>query len=164
MSWTTIILGVDGTAASVSAARLAMDVARLSGARVIPVYASGDYYRLLGIYGIGGGASWLADDAEATDRALVRQSLRAHVPAEVLAALEIHAGRPAAVLADAARRLDAGLIVVGAPARRHGLGRLSDDTVHHLVRSARVPLLVAGPDEHPDIELARETAAEIGAA
>jgi len=105
------------------------------------VYAVPNYERMLYGEGLVVDVPAIARDAEARDRVAIRTALGDKVPEELVAGLEIRAGRPPVVLRDAAAQLDAGLIVIGS--RRHtGLDRLMARMARYLVRATDIPLLV----------------------
>lgn len=144
MAWKPIIAGVDGSPESLRAAALAWRIARAADAHCILVYAVPDIWAP-------GGVAPLMQSPEIFDRfgADVRRWLAeevgAEIPGVVREALIVRPGRAGFVLADIAREHDAELIVVGG--RHHGaLGRSwGGSTAHYLVRTADIPVLVAGP-------------------
>jgi nucleotide-binding universal stress UspA family protein len=75
-------------------------------------------------------------------RSAVVQALADTVPTDVMERLTVRSGRPAVVLRDAARDLEAGLVVLGG--KRHStVGRwVVGSTAHALARILDVPLLV----------------------
>jgi nucleotide-binding universal stress UspA family protein len=125
--WKSILVGVDATPESARAAALGWAIARQSHARFRLVHVEPE----------------TASDAQVLARDAVETALRRTVPQPVINHLEIHLGPVADVLADLA--LDAELLVLGG--KHHtALGRwLVGSTVHRLVRTATVPMLIAGP-------------------
>lgn len=142
MTWTPVILGVNGSEESVRAAAAGAVVARQSGMECYPVFAAPDYARLLGGLGVID-PGWIASDAYAADRDAIASSLKGRIPDAALENLEVTTGRASRVLAAAARRRGAGLITLGSRPRR-GLDRIGHDTARHLLRSENFQLLVAG--------------------
>ncbi len=142
MTWTPVILGVNGSEESVRAASAGAIVARQSGMECFPVFAAPDYARLLGGLGVVD-PGWIASDAYAADREAIMLSLKGRIPDAALVDLEVTVGRASRVLAAAARRRGAGIIAVGSRPRR-GLDRIGHDTARHLLRSEDFQLLVAG--------------------
>ena len=143
MSIETIVVGLDDSAGSCAAATWGADLARQVGARVIAVHASEPLDHLdevqLGL-----------DFTEIRQRISARLGrdwcdpfTEAGVPFEI----EIEEGRPADVLIDVARRVDADLIVVGA--RRMGLVRTLalGSTSHKVIHEARRPVTVIHPPD-----------------
>lgn len=142
MTWSTVIVGVNGTEESVRAACAASMIASSAGVDCVPVFAAPNYARLLGVYGIVD-HGWLIDDALNTDRLLIRTSLKGKVPDAVMNNLVIETGRASPALARLAHERKAGLIALGSRPRR-GLDRVGHDTARHLLRTVDVPLLIAG--------------------
>ena len=141
MSWKPIVVGVNGSEESVRAAAIAAVVATRANVACIPVFAGIDYTRVIGSYGLGS-VGWMTEEAIANDREEVRRSLNGRIPERALAAFESRIGRAPVILAGTARRLGAGLIVIGSRRYRGKLDRIGHDTAAHLVRACDLPVLV----------------------
>lgn len=126
--WQTILVGVDASSQAVQAARFAIALADRAQVPVHLVHATA-----------GGSAT----------AAAVAGALRTHIPDPVLERLDVRRGRPGRVLAEVARELPAGLVVVGG--KRHGtLGRwMAGSTAHAAVRMAPVPVLITAGEQLP---------------
>ena len=147
-TWQSIIAGVDGSPESLDAAALAWRIAERAKVRLILVRALPN----VGTPGVGP----VIPSPDLMDRLIteLRQSLRESaarigMPQSVIDACVVQAGRPAEVLADAARAYEASLIVVGG--RRRGVlaRRFGGSTAHQLARTADYPLLVATAADAP---------------
>ena len=140
-----ILLATDGSAASEHAAQLAVDLARVHGARLTAVYVV-DPYPYLGI----GEANPLGFQAYMS--AALEHAADAH--AKVLALCErepkvpfqprlVEDAAPAAGIAQSARQVEADLIVVGSHGRT-GVARLMLGSVAgKVVGESAIPVLVA---------------------
>lgn len=141
MSWKPIVVGVNGSEDSVRAAAIAAVIATRAGVACVPVFAGIDYARVISRYGLGS-VGWMTDDAIANDREQVVGSLRGIIPERCVGAFESRTGPAPVILAAAARRWGAGLIVIGSRRARGRLDRIGHDTAAHLVRACDIPLLV----------------------
>jgi len=136
-----IVVGVDGSPESVRAAVAGCMVARRTGARcqLVHAVAVSDYLAKLPpelLPDVEGATSAATEGA----RAHILASLADRVPIALLDTLDLHLGRAAVVLEDVARRLDAGLVVMGAK-RHRGLELLGGSAITHVLRACNVPLL-----------------------
>ena len=145
MSGKPIVVGVDGSAESVSAAVLAWRIAQAASVPLHPVCALPD----LAAPGGYGPAWYGASDAEHVIVAATRQvaeSLRGRLPETVVEGLEVRLGHPARVLLETAAARKAGLVVVGG-----SRGKRGGSTVQYLARTLDVPLLIhAGGPAAPE--------------
>ena len=142
-----IVVGVDGSPASLEALTWAVRHARLVGTQVHAVIAW-HYPTVYGIYPLSGGIDW-EDNARATIEIAMKEALGGAEADDVTSSV-VH-GHPAQVLVDASA--DAALLVVGN--RGHGgfvetlLGSVSEQVVTHapcpvlVVRAHAVPTSVA---------------------
>ena len=146
-----VIVGVDGTAASVAALRWACDQARLTGARVLAL-AVGEPPPLVGggpeIAG-GVAAQYMLDDEQITAAAdaWLTEAITA-LPVGTGQAVErqVARGDAATVLLEVAR--DAALLVLGNPGRGAISGALAGSVAQRCAHRATCPLvLVPAPEE-----------------
>ncbi len=140
MPWKPIIVGVDGTLESVRAAQWGAYIADLAGTTCRLVHAARDYWSAVTIPDSIQDYDQLDQAALSYARSTVTGSLRSDVPPAVLETLEVRVGRPTMILADAARRDQAGLVVLGGKHRR-GLERIGGSTITHMVRAHDLPVL-----------------------
>jgi nucleotide-binding universal stress UspA family protein len=139
-----VVVGVDGSSESRHAATVAHALARAARARCHLVYAFPDLAPPTPL-----GPAVLAPDIAARLMAEahrdVAATLRGELPDGLVDGLEMRTGPAAWVLTETARRLGAGVVVVGG--RHHGaLGRaLGGSTTHRLARTCEVPVLVVRP-------------------
>jgi nucleotide-binding universal stress UspA family protein len=82
----------------------------------------------------------LATAAREHARSVCTHALEGAVPAAMIEALDVRAGRGAYVLEEAAQEAQAGVVVLGGKKRR-ALARIGGSTVTHLVRLGTVPVL-----------------------
>jgi nucleotide-binding universal stress UspA family protein len=141
--WRPVLIGVDGTSASVHAARVGRDLATVAGVQAHLLHATPEAWTVPPAphtFAVNPDAL----NAAACDaaRAVVLQALAGQVPPEVLDRLIVRSGRPAVVLRDAAHELEAGLIVLGGK-HHSALGRwVVGSTAQALARMLDIPLLV----------------------
>lgn len=126
-----IVVGVDGSETAGRAAERAAQLAAQTGARLHVVTAfDEDKVEEIGV----GSDTWIvssADDALSTAEAVAAR-LRSIAP-QVSAAAD--AGKPADVLIAEAKRLDAGMIVVG-NVRMRGIGRILGSVANSVAHNA----------------------------
>lgn len=138
MSWTSIVIGVEASAAARSAVELGRAVARASGADWSVVHAVPDR------------RPTFREPALDMDRG--RQALtvlQSRLPPEAYGRLEMRVGNPESVLAHLAAERGAELIVLGGK-RRPAIARwVAGGTVRRLARIVDVPLLIARGEGHP---------------
>lgn len=142
-SWKSILVGVDDTPESARAAALGWAIARASHARFRLVHVEPDTAQAARALAIPPNPPDLQSVVDGDARGAVETALRKTVAQPVINHLEMRRGEVAEVLADLAP--DAELLVLGG--KHHtALGRwLAGSTVHSLVRTATVPMLIAGP-------------------
>ena len=126
-----IVVGVDGSPASSDALRWAADEARLRGAILRVVYGWMLPTMIYPAYGPAGMYEEMPAEAEGRTRTQVEQVLGDHHDLQV--ELEVHEGRGAEVLLDAAKGAD--MVVVGSRGRGGFsgllLGSVSSQVAHH---------------------------------
>jgi nucleotide-binding universal stress UspA family protein len=140
MSWKPIVVGVDGSPESGRAAVTGAMVAERAGVECVLVHAVPDYlasFTLDAAMEIAGIEELAIDHA----RERVTSTLQGAVPPRVLSGLRIEVGRAPIVLAEAVKRLDAGLLVLGGKHHR-GFDWIGGSTVTHMARTIDVPMLV----------------------
>jgi nucleotide-binding universal stress UspA family protein len=144
MAWKPIVAGVDQSPEGSRAAVLAAGVARAARTRCYLVHAVGDPWLGPVMAGLPIDVGKLNRQVVDAARAVLRSTLRGRIPQATLERLDIRTGHAALALRRAVREHGAELLVVGG--KQHTVGRwLAPSTVHHLVRTVDVPLLVTGP-------------------
>jgi nucleotide-binding universal stress UspA family protein len=141
--WRPVLVGVDATSASAHAARVGRDLATLAGVQAHLLHATPEAWTVPPApHTFAVNPDALNEAACDAARAVVMQALAGQVPPDALDRLTVRPGRPATVLRDAARDLDAGLIVLGGK-HHSALGRwVVGSTAHALARVLDIPLLV----------------------
>ena len=139
----TVLVGVDATPASARAAALGWAIALASNARFRLVHVEPDPNAQSRAMAIPPNPPELQRILDGGARDAVEAALKRAVPQSVITHLELHRGAVADVLAELA--LDAELLVLGG--KHHtAVGRwLAGSTTHEVVRTATVPVLIAGP-------------------
>jgi nucleotide-binding universal stress UspA family protein len=152
MGWQPIIVGFDGTPESLRAAEVAVTIAHAAQARLVPVQAVPVIPAFSGVAGMEPMPVFSPELQGELSRATREQAIRALenvLPPRAVQQLEVHTGPAPFVLAEVARRLQAGLVVLGGKhhgALARGLGR---STAHYLIRTLDVPVLVVGASAAP---------------
>jgi nucleotide-binding universal stress UspA family protein len=139
-SWKPIVVGVDGSPESVRAAELGGRIAERAGVPCHLVHAAPDYWTALTVSELGLDAGELDRATEQHARATVSAALAGRVPQALLDGFEVRVGRAPVVLAEAAERHGAEVLVLGGKHHR-GLDRITSSTVVHMVRARDVPVL-----------------------
>ena len=142
MTWGPIVVGVDGSPAGVGAAATGWDLAQATGASCVLVHAAREIW-----VGAGGAPGMvdvgaLVEDVLRLSREEVERSLKGHVPAELITAMQVRSGSPAQILRDIVAERGAELVVLGA--KRHGLVArwLGGSTAKNAIRALDVSVLV----------------------
>jgi nucleotide-binding universal stress UspA family protein len=143
-SWQAVVIGVDTSPSAVDAVRVGWTVAEAAGVPCRLVHATPEAWTLpTAPHTFAMKPDAINAAAREAARIAVVEELRDKVPPGALAALDIRTGRAAAVLQDASRELQAGVVVLGG--KHHSLlGRwVVGSTAHALVRAINVPVLVS---------------------
>ena len=141
-----MLVGVDVSVASRDAARLGGRIAAAAGGPLHLVTAVLDVISEVTATRLRLDPAPLRAGREAQAAAEVRARLEGTLAGDLLdRALEARTGRPERVLADRARELTAGLIVLGGKTRRGAVSWLGRGTALPLLRELDTPLLVTGP-------------------
>ncbi len=140
MTWNPILVGVDGSPESVRAAVLGALIAERARTTCQLVHAAPDYWTALSVAELGVDLTEIDRASQAHSRALIAHSLDGAVPAAMVKAMEVRIGRGPIVLAEAAARVAAEIVVLGGKHHR-ALARLGGSTVTHMVRLGAVPVL-----------------------
>src|SRR5512134_14570 len=142
-SWRPVVVGVDASPAAAYAVGAGREVAQAAGVELHLVHATPEAWTVPPApHTFAVDPDGLNERARDAARAALVQALGGAVPADELEGLTVKSGRPAVVLRDAARDLDAGLVVLGG--KHHSLiGRwVVGSTAHSLTRLLDVPLLI----------------------
>jgi nucleotide-binding universal stress UspA family protein len=137
-----ILVGLDGSPESATAARAGWMLAESGGLSCQLVHAIPEVRFALEMAGTGVSLDALELAHLARARADVRDAIRDHVPSRVADQLIVRKGRPAAVLNEVIAETEAHTLVLGG--KHHStLGRwLGGSTVQQVVRHVQVPVLV----------------------
>lgn len=153
MSWKPIIIGVDGSEESSRAASVGWAVAQAAQAECYMVHAARDRWAAVRDLTVAAAATIGGSSVQSLptpphpdteDIEEHRERLLPTIPEGAADRLVIEFGRPTTVLHHAREEHDASLIVTGG--KHHaGLGKwIVGSSVHELVRTLEVPLLVVG--------------------
>lgn len=137
-----MLIGVDGSASSLHAARFGLSMARQTNARVTMVYV----LETPAVIPFGPLSGYLTTSAPKTEQEIAKASAMldelTREYAEVKCEKRVEPGHAADVLCELAGKVDADLVVVGARGRGAGtrflMGSVSDRVTHH----APCPVLV----------------------
>lgn len=147
MSISTIVVGVDGSPASHSALRLAIDEAMLRGCRVKVVACWSAWTRHLVLR-----PDVPGDDTYEVALAVAYEAVEAVVPTlheRSMIVTECGEGEPGPTLVDVSR--DAAFLVIGSTSRGSIARHLGKTTVDHCLRHSDVPVIVV-PFASPELE------------
>jgi len=142
MSWKPIVVGVDASPEGAWAATTGAALAKAAGTTCHLVHATRDVVSAVALAELPERAEQFTAAQAAQAREQVERRLWGVVPPELVKNLSIRVGRPAMALKEAARQLDAGLIVLGG--KHHSLlGRwFAGSTGVDVARTTEVPVLV----------------------
>ncbi|MDH5804597.1 MAG: universal stress protein [Gemmatimonadota bacterium] len=139
-----IVIGVDGSTEAAKAAAFGVKFAELLGSRCQLVHAVPDTWSVA--------AEEIPFDLDQYNREIAEahrtttiEALKGHVPDGVLDALDIRMGRTSKVIKQVCVETGAGLVIMGG--KKHPILErwLSGSTVHQVLHSIDVPMLVTGP-------------------
>jgi nucleotide-binding universal stress UspA family protein len=141
-----VLVGVDASDASREAVELGGRIAIAAGGSLHLVTAALDVISEVTATRLRMDPAPLRAGLAAEAAAKVRAKLEGALPQDLLErSLQARIGRPERVLADAARELGVGLVVLGGKSH-HGVSSwFRRGTAHHLLRELDTPLLVVGP-------------------
>ncbi len=144
MTWKPIVAGVDQSPQAVAAAAFAWRIAQTASTECFLVHGARPILRSAAAAEYLGDLNVLIEQQLEAARLGLQATIERTLPPDALRRLEIRSGRGAAVLTQAAREHQAGLIVLGGK-HHSALGRwMGGSTAHHVVRTTDIPLLVTG--------------------
>lgn len=141
-----VVAGVDDSAEAIAAAQLACEIADRGGVDCYLVHAAREFWAASGGTDIPIDVGTMNQAVLHTARERLTEVLSPRLPKEALDRLEVMLGRPAVLLREVVVEKEAGLVVLGAkhhPALTRWMG---GSTVHNVVRTSRVPVLVSRMD------------------
>jgi nucleotide-binding universal stress UspA family protein len=143
MSYSSIVAGVDDSPDGVASAKVAWEIARSAGAECYLVHAAREYWATSGgtDIPIDVGAMNSAVLQIAQDR--LAEALAPTMPQEAIDRLDVRLGRAAVLIREVAAEHDAGLVVLGAKHHPAVTRWIGGSTVHSVVRTSKVPVLVS---------------------
>jgi len=144
---TKILIPVDGSEASLTAHRLALEMARAFGAEVILLYVV-DSSALDEIVRLSGRQRphLMAEMQDSGMKLLVSLSQEAQQQG-ITARVDIQTGMPDEVILDEAERHQAGLIVMGKIGRKRHRRSLLGSVTERILEAADIPVLVVSPKQ-----------------
>jgi nucleotide-binding universal stress UspA family protein len=151
MTWKSIVAGVDDSPEGVRSAELAWTMAQRAGVACHLVHAAREYWTT-------SGGTDIPIDVGAMNRAVLEiarerlnDAFTPSMPEEALADLEVRLGRAAVLIREVVTERDAGLVVLGAKHHPAVTRWIGGSTVHNVVRTSRVPVMVTRM-EQPQIQ------------
>ena len=147
MSDKCIVAGVDDSPEGIRSASLAWTIASKRGVDFYLVHAAREYWATSGgtDIPIDVGAMNQAVLQVATER--LTESLSGTLPQTALTNLDVRLGRAAVLIRDVVAERDAGLVVLGAKHHAAVTRWIGGSTVHNVVRTSKVPVLVSCMEE-----------------
>lgn len=143
-----ILVGVDGSDESVAAAKVGWDLAKRAGDSCQLVHVTTDVSKMPATLPPIEKMDDLIERVQAAARREVTQVLRGAVPDDLVEGLEVRMGRAAWMLPFVVDEFDASLLVLGRKKHSGPVRWFGGSTVHHVVRSVDVPILIV--DETTD--------------
>ncbi len=143
MSWKSIVAGVDDSPEGARSAELAWAVSHRADVECYLVHAAREVWTASGGTDVPIDVDTMNQAVLQSARERVVEVLSASLPQTALARLEVHLGRAAVLLREVVVERDAGLVVVGAKHHRAVTRWVGGSTVHNVVRTSKVPILVA---------------------
>ncbi len=139
-----IVVGVDASDEAVKAAAVGTRIAEKTGTGCLLVHAVRDNWSVaaeeipfdLALYN---------EQVLGANRAAVETAMERAVPIGALEKMETRLGRPQSVLKEVVEEIDAGLIVMGGKHHPRLERWLSGSTVHQVLRTLDIPMLITGP-------------------
>ena len=138
-----IVAGVDDSPEGIRSANLAWVLASECGVDCRLVHAAREYWAT-------SGGTDIPIDVGAMNRAVLQiaterltEALSPTIPQETLANLDVRLGRAAVLIRDVATERDARLVVLGAKHHAAVTRWIGGSTVHNVVRTSKVPVLVS---------------------
>jgi len=147
MQWKPIVAGVDDSPEGVRAAKIAAEIADKAGVACHLVHAAREFWAASGgtDIPIDVGTMNSAVLQAATER--LTEVLAPVVTERALSGLEVGLGRAAVLVRDAVAERGAGLVVLGAKHHPAVTRWVGGSTVHNVVRTTKVPVLVWRGDQ-----------------
>ncbi len=147
MPWKSIVAGVDDSPEGVRSAQLAWALAQNARVACHLVHAAREYWAT-------SGGTDIPIDVGAMNRAVLQiaherlaEALTPAMPEEALATLEVRLGRAAVLIREVVTERDAGMVVLGAKHHPAVTRWIGGSTVHNVVRTSRVPVMVTMTDQ-----------------
>ena len=139
----SVVAGVDDSPEGIRSANLACSIESKCGVDCRLVHAAREYWAT-------SGGTDVPIDVGAMNRAVLQiaterltEALSPTIPQETLANLDVRLGRAAVLIRDVAAECDAGLVVLGAKHHAAVTRWMGGSTVHNVVRTSKVPVLVS---------------------
>ncbi|HET9211805.1 MAG TPA: universal stress protein [Thermoanaerobaculia bacterium] len=137
----TVLIGTSLGAESDAVVRAGLAVARASKGKVYLIHAAPAQHPL-GRYPEGAALTEIQGEIDAREASLRQQIERLGIQPEELAGADVHTGAPYRILVETARKLRAGLIVIGAAGAGPVAAELLGSTADRVLRKALAPVLV----------------------
>ena len=143
MTYKSIVAGVDDSPDGVRSANIAWEIARAAGVECCLVHAAREHWAI-------SGGTDIPIDVGAMNRAVLQiaqerlaEALASTMPEEAISRLEVRLGRAAVLIRQIAAEHDAGLVVLGAKHHQAVTRWIGGSTVHSVVRTSKIPVLVS---------------------
>ena len=137
-----ILVGVDESDAGVTAAKMGWNLAKTSGDSCQLVHVTTDVSRMPATLPPIEKMDDLIERVQATARQKVAEALQGAVPEDLIEGMQVRMGRAAWMLPFVVDEFDASLLVLGRKRHKGPVRWFGGSTVHHVVRTVDVPILV----------------------
>lgn len=142
MTWQPVVVGVDTSPEGAQAAAAGWGIAQTAGADCRLLHVVKEPSHIDADTSAGSETEQLTKEMMRAARRTVEETLAHAVPSHALEHLEVRSGNAAWVLAQAVAEAGAGLLVLGGKHHAAPVRWFGGSTVHHVVRTVDVPLLV----------------------
>jgi nucleotide-binding universal stress UspA family protein len=143
MSWKSVVAGVDDSPEGIRSAELALEIADRARVECYLVHAAREFWAASGGTDIPIDVGTMNKAVLQTARERLTEVLSPVVSEKALSDLEVRLGRAAVLVREVVAERDAGLVVLGAKHHPAVTRWVGGSTVHNVVRTSRVPVLVS---------------------
>jgi nucleotide-binding universal stress UspA family protein len=138
-----VVAGVDDSPEGIRSAELAWEMAQRAGVECQLVHAAREFWAASGGTDIPIDVGTMNRAVLQTARDRLADVLSSTIPEHVLSRLEVRLGRAAVLIREIVAECDAGLVVLGAKHHPAVTRWVGGSTVHNVVRTTKVPVLVS---------------------
>lgn len=142
-----IVAGVDDSPEGICSAKVAWAIARAAGVDCCLVHAAREYWATSGGTDIPFDAGAMSQAVLQIAQERLTEALGSTLPSDAVSQLEVRLGRAAVLIRAVVAERRAGLVVLGAKPHPAVTRWIGGSTVHNVVRTSQVPVLVSCMEE-----------------